>query len=113
MESAAQAVQAWVATVERAWAAQQPKDPVIIVAGTNSPGWYYNVLADRLRADGYDVHIYKLKGLGNGDIADTTRDFAAFADQVRAETGADKVDLVGHSQGGLVARPHGKSQGGA
>lgn len=113
MESAAQAVRGWVAMVNRVWTAQQPKDPVIIVAGTNSPGFYYDVLANRLRADGYDVHIYQLKGLGNGDIADTAKDFAAFADQVRAETGAAKVDLIGHSQGGLVARQYVKFEGGA
>lgn len=113
MEFATQAVRGWVDTVDRVWAAQQAKDPVIIVAGTNSPGFYYEPLANRLRADGYDVRIYQLKGLGNGDIADTAKDFAAFADQVRAETGAAKVDLIGHSQGGLVARQYVKFEGGA
>lgn len=114
-EFAVQALHGWADTVDEAWlqAGAPPRDPVIIVAGTNSPGFYYDVLANRLRADGYDVHIYQLKGLGNGDIADTAKDFAAFVDQVRAETGAAEVDLVGHSQGGLVARQYVKFEGGA
>lgn len=110
---AMQAVRGWADTVDKVWAQAQPKDPVIIVAGTFSPGWYYEPLATRLRADGYDVRIYQLKDLGTGDIADTTRDFAAFADQVRTETGAAKVDLIGHSQGGVVARQYVKFEGGA
>src|ERR671918_515777 len=38
---------------------------------------------------------------------------AGFADGVRAQTGAAKVDLVGHSEGGLVSRTYVKYYGGA
>jgi triacylglycerol lipase len=81
-------------------------DPVIIVNGTFGPAFFYEPLAARLRHDGYRVFIFELTNLGTGDIAGTARDLAAFAGGVRAQTGAAKVDLVGHSQGGLVARQY-------
>jgi triacylglycerol esterase/lipase EstA (alpha/beta hydrolase family) len=89
------------------------KDPVIIVAGTFSPAFANEPLAARLRGDGYQVWIYELPGLGLGDIGQTSQPLAGLVDQVRAQTGAAKVDLVGHSQGGLVARYYVKNLGGA
>lgn len=89
------------------------KDPVIIVAGTLSPSFVNEPLAARLRADGYRVWIYELPGLGLGDIAQTAQPLGALVDQVRSQTGAARVDLIGHSQGGLVARYYVKNLGGA
>jgi len=88
-------------------------DPVIIVAGTFSPAFANEPLAARLRADGYRVWIFELPALGTGDIAASARSLNSFADSVRAQTGAAKVDLIGHSQGGLVARQYVKFAGGA
>jgi triacylglycerol lipase len=93
-------------------AAARP-DPVVIVNGTFGPAFFYEPLAARLRADGHDVHIFELTNLGTGDIAATAQDLARFVDGVRAATGAARVDLVGHSQGGLVARQYVKYLGGA
>lgn len=88
-------------------------DPVIIVAGTFSPAFANEPLAARLRADGYQVSIFELPTLGTQDINATARALNTFVDGVRARTGATRVDLVGHSQGGLVARSYVKSYGGA
>ncbi|MGH9185563.1 MAG: lipase family alpha/beta hydrolase [Acidimicrobiales bacterium] len=77
------------------------------------PSSPYPPLAARLRSDGYSVWIFELPGLGLGDIHDTAAALNTFADEVRAGTGATKVDLVGHSQGGLVARGYVKWFGGA
>jgi triacylglycerol lipase len=95
-----------------ATAASRP-DPVVIVNGTFGPAFFYEPLAARLRADGNQVYIFELTNLGTGDIAATARDLARFVDGVRSATGAAKVDLVGHSQGGLVARQYVKFLGGA
>jgi triacylglycerol lipase len=94
-------------------AAAAAPDPVIIVDGTFGPAFFYEPLAARLRHDGYQVAIFELTNLGTGDIAGTARDLNAFADRVRAQTGAAKVDLVAHSQGGLVARQYIKFLGGS
>jgi triacylglycerol lipase len=89
------------------------KDPVIIVAGTLSPSLANEPLAARLRADGYRVWIFTLPNAGLTDINAASRALNTFADNVRAQTGAAKVDLIGHSQGGLVARGYVKYYGGA
>jgi len=87
-------------------------DPVVIVNGTFGPAFFYEPLAARLRADGNEVFIFELTDLGTGDIAATAEDLAGFVDGVLATTGAAKVDLVGHSQGGLVARQYVRHLGG-
>jgi triacylglycerol esterase/lipase EstA (alpha/beta hydrolase family) len=89
------------------------KDPVIIVAGMGSPSIANEPLAARLRADGYRVWIYQLPGLGFGDIRETSKPLGSLVDSVRAQTGSAKVDLVGHSEGGLVSRYYLKYLGGA
>src|SRR4051812_39573519 len=88
-------------------------DPVVIVAGTFGPAFFYEPLAARLRHDGYQAFIFELTDLGTGDIANTAQDLRAFVDGVRARTGAAKVDLVAHSQGERVARQYVKFGGGS
>lgn len=63
-------------------------------------------------ADGYNAYIFELPGLGVGDIVESSVALDAFVGQVLADTGAAEVDLVGHSQGGLVARYYVKYLGG-
>lgn len=94
-------------------AAAPAKDPVVIVAGTFSPAFANEPLAARLRADGHPVRIFELPTLGTQDIRLTAQALRTFVDGVRASTGAAKVDLVGHSQGGLVARAYVKWYGGS
>jgi triacylglycerol esterase/lipase EstA (alpha/beta hydrolase family) len=93
-------------------AATPAADPVVIVAGTFGSASFYEPLATRLRADGFRASIFELPGGGTGDIAATARDLAGFVRNVRANTGAARVDLVAHSQGGLVARQFVRFDGG-
>lgn len=87
-------------------------NPVIVVGGLSGIATAYEPLAGRLRLDGYRVSIYQLPGLGFGDIAESARAFSSYVAQVRAATGAAKVDLVAHSEGGLVSRYYLKNLGG-
>lgn len=48
-----------------------------------------------------------------GDIRESSRQVGAFVERVRAATGAERVDLVGHSQGALVSRHYVTLGGGA
>lgn len=89
------------------------RDPVVLVAGTGSPGFAMEPLAYRLRQDGYDVSIFELPTLGTQDINLSAKALATFVDQVLASEGVARVDLVGHSQGGLVSRDYVKNYGGA
>lgn len=51
--------------------------------------------------------------MGTAGIPTSARQLAAFVDRVRAATGAAKVDLVGHSQGGMMPRYFIKNLGGS
>ena len=89
----------------------------MIVAGTFAgqglASVYYAPLAARLRADGYPAFIFGLPDSGLGDARDAAAALNTFVDGVRAQTGAAKVDLIGHSQGGMVSRYYIKYLGGA
>lgn len=97
--------------------AAEPKRPVIIVAGTLAgqpvAPIFYKPLAEKLRADGYETRIFGLPWFGLGDIRNSAKKLDEVSDEVRARTGASKVHLIGHSQGGLVARYYVKNLGGA
>ncbi|MFC4126303.1 esterase/lipase family protein [Nocardia rhizosphaerae] len=49
---------------------------------------------------------------GVGPMADSAGQVAAFIERVRAATGAEQVDIVGHSQGGTIANHYLKFGGG-
>lgn len=93
-------------------AAAAAGNPVIVVGGLSGIASAYGPLASRLRVDGYRVWVYQLPNLGLGDIPTSARAFSSFVAQVRASTGAAKVDVVAHSEGGLVSRYFIKNLGG-
>ncbi|MBM0279222.1 esterase/lipase family protein [Micromonospora tarensis] len=94
------------------FAAAAAANPVIVVGGLSGIAVAYEPIAARLRADGYRTFIYQLPGLGLGDIPTSARAFASYVNQVRASTGAAAVDVVAHSEGGLVSRYYLKRLGG-
>jgi triacylglycerol lipase len=88
--------------------------PVVLVHGTfeNSlQNW--GTLAPYLVAQGYCVWSLNYGNFATGRIQDSAKQLATFVDYVRGQTGAAKVDLVGHSQGGMMPRYYIKFLGGA
>ena len=96
-------------------------DPVILVHGTLAnmdDNW--QAAAPLLANNGYCVYAFNFGGTsatspiqGTGDIAASAAQLATFVDTVLTATGASKVDLVGHSQGGLMPRYYLNFLGGA
>jgi triacylglycerol lipase len=82
--------------------------PVILVHGYGGSGESMSQLAAALRAGGRDVAAIDLPEHGEGDIDTSAR---ALSDAVEA-TRAARVDLVGHSAGGVVIRAYLKNFGG-
>ena len=94
--------------------------PVVLVHGTFATMGEFVALAPRLARAGYCVFALNY-GCQNGQqlvcatapIEDSALQLAAFVDRVLAATGAAQVDLVGHSQGGMMPRQYLKFLGGA
>ncbi|MFG3383362.1 esterase/lipase family protein [Streptomyces sp. NPDC047999] len=95
--------------------------PVVLVHGTlgnKIDNWL--VLAPYLVKRGYCVFSLdygQLPGVpffhGLGPIEESAAQLDAFVERVRTSTGAAKVDIVGHSQGGMMPRYYLKYLGGA
>ena len=109
--------------------AQQHPRPVVLLHGTTDNEGAWAALSPELAADGYcvytldygrdtstaaDAALGAIPGVyGLGDIAASAGEVAAFVERVLAATGARQVDLVGHSQGGPLARQYLRFDGGA
>ncbi|HEV7584213.1 MAG TPA: alpha/beta fold hydrolase [Solirubrobacteraceae bacterium] len=97
--------------------------PVVLVHGTfvdMSNDW--QALSPLLYDNGYCVFALdygssngsgQLGIYATGEIAQSAEQLAAFVRQVLSATGARKVDLVGHSQGGMMPRYYLRFLGGA
>ncbi|WP_295453714.1 alpha/beta fold hydrolase [uncultured Thiodictyon sp.] len=97
--------------------------PVVLVHGTMvNMGFTWAALAPRLKNAGYCVYAlnYGHNAFSLGQRAGALTDIAAsagalktFIDRVLAATKAPQVDIVGHSQGGLLPHYYIKRLGGA
>ncbi|KVE28698.1 alpha/beta hydrolase [Burkholderia singularis] len=87
------------------------KYPIILVhglTGTDKYGgiveYWYHIPAD-LQAHGAKVYVANLSGYQSDDGPNGRGEqLLAYVKQVLAATGAQKVNLIGHSQGGLTSR---------
>lgn len=95
--------------------------PVVLVHGTfgdMTDSW--QALSPLLRNAGYCVFALNYGGTpswnplqATGDIPASATQLSSFVDRVLSATGADQVDLVGHSQGGMMPRYYLRFLGGA
>ncbi|EST39796.1 hypothetical protein N566_00125 [Streptomycetaceae bacterium MP113-05] len=95
--------------------------PVVLVHGTggNSVDNWLG-LAPYLVNRGYCVFSLdygRIDGVplfyGLGPVEDSAQELSDYVDRVLAETGSEEVDIVGHSQGGMMPRYYLKFLGGA
>ncbi|MFI5779499.1 esterase/lipase family protein [Nocardia sp. NPDC051570] len=101
--------------------------PVVLLHGTwNSSLGSFSRLSPQLAQAGYCVFALNygrpdVAGPGLvrpsigavGPIAESARQLAVFVERIFAATGAEQVDMIGHSQGGLLIRQYLKDGGGA
>src|ERR1700742_229916 len=88
-------------------------EPVVLVHGTfgDASNWAY--VAPQLQHAGYCTFALNYGNHATGDIPTSAQQLKTFVDGVLAQTGASKVDIVGHSQGGMMPRYYIKYLGGA
>jgi triacylglycerol lipase len=88
--------------------------PVVLVHGTYADmtiSW--NLVSPALKANGYCVFALDYGNRGTGPIEQSAAELRDFVNRVLTATGAPKVSLVGHSQGGMMPRYYIKFLGGA
>ncbi|MFI7320939.1 alpha/beta fold hydrolase [Streptomyces venezuelae] len=88
--------------------------PVVLVNGTfklMAENWA--TLSPRLKRAGYCVFAFNYGKMATASVARSAAELKDFVEAVRAATGAAKVDLVGHSQGGMMPRYYVKFLDGA
>lgn len=88
--------------------------PVVLVHGTF--GDRKNLLENLskgIKAAGFCVFSLDYGNRGTGDIVASAKTLKRYVAKVRRATGARKVSLVGHSQGGMMPRHYIKFLGGA
>jgi triacylglycerol lipase len=83
--------------------------PVVLVHGWNGSASSMATLKSRFEASGRQAFSLTLPGQNNVTNASA---LATFINNVKAQTGATKVDLVAHSMGGLSTRYYLKNLGG-
>jgi triacylglycerol esterase/lipase EstA (alpha/beta hydrolase family) len=94
--------------------------PVVLVHGTfENMALNWLKIAPLLQRKGYCVFALNYGGTengliqGTGDIAQSAQQLSAFVDRVLSVTQAPEVDIVGHSQGGMMPRYYLKFLSGA
>ncbi|MEU5840609.1 alpha/beta fold hydrolase [Rhodococcus sp. NPDC047139] len=99
--------------------AEHPR-PVVLAHGTDSNAYSdFAALSPLLAASGWCVFALNYgfadgaEDYGTGDIRVSAGQFGAFVTEVLEATGAEKVDVVGYSQGATVARYFINELGGA
>ena len=83
---------------------QERPGPVLLVPGYGGSTAPLQPLADRIAAEGRDVSVVPLPGNGTGDLGAAADALAEAGEAALERTGADSVDVVGFSAGGVVAR---------
>ncbi len=86
--------------------------PVLLVHGLNDNRSVFMVMRRKLRRSGFASACCWNYSPLSGDIPRLAVDLGRHIGRIRAQTGHERVHVVGHSLGGLIARYHVQRQGG-
>ena len=88
-------------------------NPVVLVHGTYGDMSMWGTLSAALVNTGFCVYALNYGSQGTASMATSAAELKTFVDKVLASTGATKVSIIGHSQGGTMPRYYLKNLGGA
>jgi len=86
--------------------------PVLLIHGYLATRGSLHLLEQRLTDRGHLVLTYRLGLVHAGDICESAGRIAAKIESIAAQTGIQRMDIVGHSMGGLVGLHYVKRMGG-
>lgn len=92
---------------------QDDPGPVVMVPGYGGDVSDMDPLVAAARGEGREVAVLDAPGDGTGDLRREARALRSLVDRELRRTGAESVDLVGYSAGGVVVRYYVKELGGA
>ena len=85
---------------------------VLIITGVTIPQAWFGPIVARLERDGFRPVIWEPPALLSGSLFEASEMLADVVDQVRAESGQDKIDILAECTGGVIARHYVQSLGG-
>jgi pimeloyl-ACP methyl ester carboxylesterase len=95
-----------------AWKPAEHRRLVLLVHGYLATRGSLHLLEQRLTGMGHLVLTYRLGLVHRGDICESAAKIAAKIESIAAQTHLDRIDIVGHSMGGLVGLYYVKRMGG-
>ena len=104
---------AFLASPGRESARANHHDPILFVHGYTSNAATWDLMKSRFLADGWESnYLYAYTFSSTKSNASIAQDVAARVNEIKAATGAAKVDIISHSMGGLSSRYYLKNLGG-
>lgn len=85
---------------------------VLLITGVTIPAAWFEPVKARLERDGFIPVVYEPPDLLSGDLFMNSERLADVVEQVRAEHGVDRIDILAECTGGVIARHYIQSLGG-
>jgi len=85
---------------------------VLLITGVTIPKEWFEPMEARLIRDGFIPIVYEPPELLSGDLFQNSEWLGDVVQEIRAETGHDKIDILAECTGGLIARHYIQSLGG-
>jgi len=86
---------------------------VLLIPGTTITGDYFDTMAQRLAADGFDPIVYESPDLMTGSLVAEAQQISARVQEILAETGESRLHVVAECDGGVATRYYLERLGGS
>ena len=90
----------------------QPRAVLLITGVTIRAQWFDPIVA-RLQRDGFVPYVYEPPNLLSGSLFQASEDLGDVVQEVLAQSGQDRIDILAECTGGVIARHYIQSLGGA
>src|SRR5262249_52798755 len=77
---------------------------VLLITGVTIPAKSFDPIKLRLERDGFRTVVYEPPALLSGDLFENSERLVQVVDNILAQTGETKIDILAECTGGLIAR---------